>query len=99
MLLSEKPYFVSLLIPADLYESNPEDVVTFGLLETIVVTEEFDEDSAYMLVKTVFENLDWLRSLHPALSELSADTMHREGLSVPLHPGALKYYREQGWVP
>ena len=98
-LLSEKPYFVTQLIPANLYVSNTEDVVTFGLLETIVITEDFDEESAYLLVKTVFENLDWLRSLHPAFSELTAADMHSKGLSVPLHSGALKYYREQGWVP
>ena len=98
-LLVEKPYFVTLRIPADLYALNTEDVVTFGLLETIVVTEDFDDESAYLLVKTVFENLDWLRSLHPAFGELSPENMHTKGLSVPLHSGALKYYREQGWVP
>ena len=98
-LLSENPYFVTQLIPSDLYPANEDDVVTFGLLETIVVTEDFDEESAYLLVKTVFENLDWLRSLHPAFGTITAADMRSKGLSAPLHPGALKYYREQGWIP
>ena len=98
-LLAENPYFFELSIPAGTYASNSDAVTTFGLLETIVTTDNLDEDSAYALVKAVFENLDWLRSRHPAFSTLSEADMHSRGLSVPLHPGALRYYREQGWVP
>jgi hypothetical protein len=97
-LFSESPYFVALSIPAGSYASNSEEVITFGLLETIVTTEDLDEETAYMLVKYVFENIDWLRSLHPAFSMLSPADMRSKGLTVPLHSGALKYYREQGWV-
>jgi len=98
-LISDSPYFVKLSIPAGSYASNREEVVTFGLLETVVTTEDLDEETAYLLVKSVFENLDWLRSLHSAFSLLAPTDMRSRGLSVPLHPGALKYYREQGWIP
>jgi hypothetical protein len=98
-LINDNPYFVKLLIPASAYASIREEVVTFGLLETVVTTEDLDDESAYLLVKSVFENLDWLRSLHSAFSLLAPTDMHGRGLSVPLHPGALKYYREQGWIP
>ena len=98
-LLNDNPYFVKLSIPAGLYAPNAEQVATFGLLETVITTQDFDEESAYRIVKSVFENLDWLRSKHSAFSNLSPVDMHGRGLSLPLHPGALKYYREQGWVP
>lgn len=98
-LINDNPYFVKLIIPASAYASIREEVVTFGLLETVVTTENLDDESAYLLVKSVFENLDWLRSLHSAFSLLAPTDMHGKGLSVPLHPGALKYYREQGWIP
>ena len=97
-LFSESPYFVALSIPAGSYASNSEEVITFGLLETIVTTEDLDEETAYMLVKYVFENIDWLRSLHSAFSILSPADMRSRGLTVPLHSGALRYYREQGWM-
>ncbi len=98
-LINDNPYFVKLFIPAGSYASNIEEVETFGLLETVVTTEDLDEEAVYLLVKSVFENLDWLRSLHSAFSLLAPTDMHSRGLSVPLHPGALKYYREQGWIP
>ena len=98
-LLSDSPYYVALSIPAGSYASNREEVITFGLLETIVTTEDLDEETAYLVVKSIFENLDWLRSLHSAFSTLTPTDMHGRGLSVPLHSGALKYYREQGWMP
>lgn len=97
-LLVDKPYYFELSIPASTYASNSDLVHTFGLLETIVTTDSLDEESAYLLVKAVFENLEWLRSRHPAFSMLTPVDMSSRGLSVPLHPGALKYYREQGWV-
>ena len=53
------------------------------------------EDAAYAIVKLVFGNLDEFRKLHPALAKLKAKEM-LEGLSAPLHPGALKYSKEAG---
>ena len=97
-LLDDNPYYYELSIPANTYASISGQVDTFGLLETIVATDSLDEESAYLLVQTVFENLDWLRARHPAFSMLSPADMHSKGLSVPLHAGALKYYREQGWM-
>ena len=97
-LLESKPYYYELSVPANTYAAISGEVNTFGLLETIVTTDSLDEESAYLLVKAVFENLDWLRPRHPAFSTLSPVDMHSQGLSVPLHSGALKYYRERGWM-
>lgn len=97
-LINTNPFYVTLSIPADTYASNAVPVPTFGLVQTVITTENLDEQTAYTLVKLVFEQLDRLRSFHSAFSELSPDKMHGRGLSLRLHPGALRYYREQGWV-
>ena len=97
-LIENNPFYSTLSIPAGTYASNESAVPTFGLLETVVTTEDLDDETAYTLVRLVFENIDRLRKSHPAFSELTADSMHSRGPSIPLHPGALKYYREQGWV-
>ena len=73
-------------------------VSTLGLLDTVITSEDMDEETAYMIVKVVFENLDRLRATHPAFSTLTPENMYSRGLNAPLHPGALKYYREQGWM-
>ncbi len=63
----------------------------------LVSGAEIADDLAYDVVRTVFENLDVLRSALPALNGLDATAM-LEGLSAPLHPGAARYYRERGWL-
>jgi len=50
------------------------------------------------LVKTVFENLDSFKKQHPAFAGLEVADRVQEGLSAPLHEGALRYYREKGWL-
>ena len=50
-------------------------------------------------VKAVFENIADFRRLHPALSTLNAKDMVPSGAVIPIHPGALRYYREAGLLP
>ena len=49
-------------------------------------------------MKSVFENFDAFRKLHPAFANLKPEEMIADGLSAPLHDGAAKYYREKGWI-
>jgi hypothetical protein len=53
------------------------------------------EEDVYHLVKEIFENFESFRSLHPAYKTLTKEGM-LQGLSAPLHPGALRYFRETG---
>ena len=68
-----------------------DDLSGSGYLDAI------DSDRVYGLVRAVFTNLDRLRAMHPALAELEPRQMAALGLSAPLHPGAERYYVEQGW--
>lgn len=97
-LLSDGPFYTTLSIPAGTYASNSGAVPTFGLLETVITTEELDEETAYALAKLVFEHLDRLIATHAVFGALIPDRMRSHGLSVPLHPGAERYYREKGWI-
>ena len=63
----------------------------------LVSSAEIADDLVYDVVRTAFENLDVLRSAHPALNGLDATAM-LEGLSAPLHSGAARYYQERGWL-
>lgn len=92
------PYLVKAMIPAGAYASTGNDVAGYGLVSTLVTTTALSDEAAYQIVKAVYEGLDDLRAQHPTLALLSAQTMSGPGLAtVPLHPGALRYYQERGW--
>ncbi|MDK1388815.1 hypothetical protein ILFOPFJJ_05984 [Ensifer psoraleae] len=97
-LVAENPYYARATIPGGLYNNNPEDTETFGVLATLVTSANVPEESVYQLTKSVFENFDEFKSLHPAFANLDPAKMIKDGLSAPLHPGAEKYYKERGWL-
>ena len=72
-----------------------EDTPTYGLANGLVISADVPEERVYQMTKAVFENLDALAGVHPAFGKMSADTV-LNGFGSPLHPGALRYYREIG---
>ena len=86
------PYF-RLSIPGGTYEDVAADTPTFGLANGLVISADVPEERVYQMTKAVFENLEALAGVHPAFGRMSADTV-LNGFGSPLHPGALRYYRE-----
>lgn len=97
-LVEENPYYSKVTIPGGMYAGNDEDTETFGVKATFVTSAEVPEETVYQVVKAVFDNFDRFKGLHPAFETLEPEDMIVEGNSAPLHPGAERYYREQGWV-
>lgn len=95
-LIEQSDYYIATTIPGKTYRGSPMDTRTFGVAATVVASTRLSDDVVYRLVKDVFENLDELRQQHPAFSRLNPQSMVRDGLSAPLHAGALRYYREAG---
>ena len=94
--VDERPYYVMTEIPAGTYKGVDENVETYAVTATVVTSANASEEMVYDMVKTVFENLDELKSTHAAFRVLEPKAMLK-GLTAPFHPGALKYYQEQGW--
>lgn len=97
-LVADKPYYAKVTIPGGLYPNNPNPTSTYGVLATMVASSKAPADTVYQVVKSVFENFDEFKRLHPALANLKPENMVKDGLSAPLHEGAARYYREKGWV-
>jgi TRAP transporter TAXI family solute receptor len=97
-LVAANAYYAKATIPAGMYKGNEQATQTYGVLGTFVTSAKQSDDMVYTLVKAVFENFDDFKKLHPALGNLKADNMIKDGLSAPLHPGAAKYYKEKGWM-
>jgi len=68
------------------------------VLATFVSSSKVPNETIYAVVKAVFDNFDEFKKLHPALANLKAESMIKDGLSAPLHDGAVKYYKEKGWL-
>ncbi len=97
-LVAKYPYYAEATIPGGMYKNNPEPTKTYGVLATVVSSAKVSDDVVYTLVKSVFENFDEFKKLHPAFANLDAKAMIKNGLSAPMHPGAVKYYKEKGWM-
>ena len=97
-LVKEKPYYAKATIPGGLYPGNDQPTQTYGVLATFVSSSKVPADTIYAVVKGVFDNFDEFKKLHPALANLDPKNMITDGLSAPLHDGAVKYYKEKGWV-
>lgn len=98
MLVSTFPFFSRAWIAGGLYGKDQTPVRTFGVRATLVASADTDPDLVYRLVAGVFDNLLRFKAHHPSLGTLTPPGMIQSGLIAPLHEGALRYYREQGWV-
>lgn len=96
-LLSKFSYYAPATIPVKFYPgaANSKDVPTFGVKATFVTSVKVPDDVVYAITKEVFENFERFKKLHPAYEVLTRKGM-LQGLSAPIHPGAMRYYREAG---
>jgi TRAP transporter TAXI family solute receptor len=93
----QHPYFSKAVIPVKYYENavNDAEVPTIGMPTTLVTSADVADDVVYEVTKIIFDHLGALRAQHPALADLDPAEMLK-GSTAPIHPGALRYYREAG---
>ena len=91
----EIPYFVNGEIPADTFKLQSEAVPTVLIWGQICCTEDTDEEFVYNFVKQVFEHKEEVESLNALFKEVTLENV-TDGMPVPMHPGAIRYFKEQG---
>ncbi len=82
-------------IKAGTYPGQKQDINTIAQPNFLAVRDDLPSQTIYMITKTVYENLPFLQSIHPATKAMSIEAAIA-GLPLPLHPGAVKYYEEVG---
>lgn len=97
-LVAGAPYYAKVDIPGGLYAGNPNPTPTYGVLATFVTSAKVADATVYEMVKAVFDNFEDFKKLHPAFAHLDPKDMVKNGNSAPLHPGAMKFYKEKGWL-
>ncbi len=99
VLLKKHSYYAKAVIPAKFYPNavDKDDIDSVGVKATFVASKNLSDEIVYAVTKEVFDNLDSFKKLHPAYAVLTRENM-LQGLSAPIHPGALKYYKEADLV-
>ena len=89
------PYFVASKIPAGTYSGINKDVNTPAVMAILITHDKVSEDVIYKFTKTLFENLGDIHASHAKGKEINLKTA-LDGITVPLHSGAAKYFKEKG---
>ncbi|WP_229722041.1 TAXI family TRAP transporter solute-binding subunit [Marinobacterium nitratireducens] len=97
-LIQDNSYYAKAIIPGGMYQGTDTDTPTFGVGATFVSSTKTDPEVIYQIVKAVFDNFDRFKRLHPAFENLDPALMIKNNLSAPLHEGAVRYYKERGWM-
>ena len=98
-MLAEHREYERAVIPGGTYSDTPADVRTVGVRAVAVTGPHVSDTMAYEVTRAVFDNFDAFRRLHPAFDTLSVADMVPGSDRAPVHPGAMRYYRERGWLP
>ncbi len=88
-------FYVRQVLPKDTYKGVTEDTPTLAVKAILVASADLPEDVVYEMTKVLFDNVETLRAVHQKARYISLDTA-LDGMSIPLHPGAYKYYTEKG---
>lgn len=95
--MGEKYGYVVGWVKPENYDFVPEDTKTVAVMTTVMMREDIPEEIAYRVTKAVGDNLDYLYSVDASLKVVTKETMS-QGAAIPLHPGAERYYREEGII-
>ncbi|RYE13534.1 MAG: TAXI family TRAP transporter solute-binding subunit [Rickettsiales bacterium] len=94
--ISKHPYYIEAVIPGGMYPGNPDPIKTFGVKTDVIAEVDLQEDIVYNIVKSVFDDIEKFKALHPVFNNLKIEDMiKQEEEIIPLHPGAKKYFKEK----
>nr|WP_222611665.1 TAXI family TRAP transporter solute-binding subunit [Paracoccus aurantiacus] len=82
-------------IPGGTYEGQTDTVPTVAVINYLVSSDAVSDDAAYMMTKSMFEHLDEMKAAHAAANAIDVQKA-LQGMPIPVHPGAQKYYDEVG---
>lgn len=94
-LAQEHPYFVPSTIPAGTYQGIDTEIQTPAVMAILITNDQVSEKTIYEFTKELYANLNDVHAAHAMAKEIKLQTA-LDGLTIPLHPGAAKFYKEQG---
>ncbi|MCP4748044.1 MAG: TAXI family TRAP transporter solute-binding subunit [Desulfobacteraceae bacterium] len=96
-LIKKYPFYAREVIPAGIYKGATHPVETVSVMAMMAVTADLEEDVVYSVLKAVYDDLDQVKKAHAKFSDMDV-SKGLSGMSIPLHPGAERYYKEAGII-
>ncbi len=93
-IIKDYPYLTKSVIPGGAYKGVDTDTNTIAVQTVMICRTDIPDDVVYKLVKAVFEHKDELNEIHPSFKETTLE--NATPVIIPVHPGAVKYYKEKG---
>lgn len=97
-MVKQNPYYENMIIFGKIYPGNPNNIESFGTKAVLVTLESTSELIVYQLVKSVFDNFNKFKNLHPVFASFDMKEMANQAITIPMHKGAEKYFIEKGLI-
>jgi len=94
-LVEKYSYYAKGIISKSFYKGVEKDVPSIGVKAVLVTKDSIDDKIVYTLTKTILDNFDEFKGLHPAYKTITKESL-LQGMAVPQHPGAIKAFKEAG---
>ena len=91
-ILEENPVYFSTQIPAGTYQGQTEAIDTFGVKCLLCVREDMDDELAFQLARALWNAANRMEDYQPALADMAEEGFMDQQLTIPLHPGAERFY-------
>lgn len=96
-LKKKQPYYASVELAASTYKGQPNAVKTLAVMAVWATHDKLSDETAYAVVKAAYENTETLAKVHVQGKNITLQSA-LQSVSIPLHPGAAKYYKEKGLI-
>jgi len=96
-LTGKYPFLAAVKVPANTYKNQTQEAATVAVNAVLIVSNDLSADVVYNLTKALFDNQAELATAHAKGKELNLQNAVK-GVSIPFHPGAMKYYKEKGAI-
>lgn len=94
--VKELPFFYPITVSADTYSFMKEDVETLGLDTILLASTALSDEEVYAMLENLFANVDAVIAAHPSMEGFSLESACAGDFAVPLHDGAVKFYKDHG---
>lgn len=94
-LVKKYPFYAQQTVPGGTYKGNDQDVPTVSVMAMLAARADLEEDIVYSIIDAMYADIDQLRKAQDKFKDIAPET-GLVGMSVPLHPGAKKYFTEKG---
>jgi uncharacterized protein len=94
-LIKKYPFYAKQIVPGGTYKGNDKDVPTVSVMAMLAARADLEDSIVYSIISAMYADLPQLRKAHSKFKNISPET-GLVGMSIPLHPGAEKYFKEKG---